>query len=799
MNDDTDIDKFKTEFLKIEKNNVLFKPKFHQKLFINKIIYDFKDKKKTDFLIGAIPRTGKTYIMAGIILDYVKMKKDTNQFYNFIIITPVPTETIDQYKDIFQSYWDFHKHKINFIAVQDKNIKIKTNYHNVFAISIQRLMKKDDKTDIEDIDFKGVDNNIKKYFDKIKFDILFLDEAHFCLSTYKSELIIDEITSKYSRISKEFKRIFITATFNKPINKYIIKNKLFWDLNDINKLKNIYFKFIDNNKIEAYNDFKDFCSKNIIFKDIINKTLEDFNINIKKTINDDDNQLYLELLLKDYKYYPKPILLTTIWNGLDKIFKEYNLAYGLNADFNMDLLFKLNKKREFVNYEQIKELLYYYLSIPRKKITIDDKEIDLNYIQQNYYKTYGILKRIENICDNKCRTLQNVKNISQLWFLPKGSNNGSIFYICVALLKLLKNDFESFFNNTVFIVCISKSDNRDIQDDLEKKYKNIKFIIGNTDVKGEINNIEKNTDKNIVILTNGRLQLGISLKNVDIVALFNNDKQSDRLYQMMFRSLTEIEDNTICKDNEYCSHKKYGFIVDLNPQRTIFMINYIIDNLNNNNKKTIEEQQRNIVELFNIDRDFFIGKYDDIHDLEKYTQELFNKMSIDYNNNFNYIKEFLKNKNIFDDKFIEKYKNFLLSFFFNNKKNKVKIQDISINIKLKKEEEHDVKKHDDKNEDISIEDLRLKALEITSHIINIIIILLLCNNKEKDCYLKPNTSSNNVFTNFKKNINQIKNDKELKDIFIYSINNNFYDSDNIKSIDDYIFTFIDDFINNYYK
>jgi|688.fasta_scaffold01748_24 hypothetical protein len=1005
LKNDIDIENFKSEYLKIDKNNLIFKPKFHQKLFINKIIHDISDKRKTDnkdFLIGAIPRTGKTYIMAGLILDYI-IKNFKDIYFNFLIITPAPSETISQYKEIFEIYYDFKKNNINFIAIVENNEKykknIKSDKHNIFVISIQRLIgekdedniidiidleknklksiseksisssskksvsddkksvsddkkldiddkksvsddkksvsddkkldiddkksvsddkksisddkksvsddkkldiddkksvsddkkfickpkeripvngecvndytylykkvnccyksipiKKDDliklikeKKDIPNINKKNKkeleeeyislyddfmmfnkkggakEPDIKKFFtiddNKILFDILFLDEAHYCLSTQKSEFIINEITNNYSRIPNELIRIFVTATFNKPIYKYKINNRLYWDLNDINKIKKINIKFNNNKELEAYNDFKTYCKENIIFKDIIDKTLKD-NFNITD-IDNEDSRLYFKLLLNDYKYYPEPMLLTTIWNNLDKIYKEYELAKDINADFNMDLLFNLDKKNKnkFINEEQLKELFHYYLGVPRKQLKINnEKTIELNYIQQNYYKTNGIIKRIENICNNNCRTLQYNKKISQLWFLPRGINGASIFYICIALLELLKNEFINFFNKTIFIVCLSKSDNKNKQKEIEELHKNVRFIIGtpkykDSSIKKQINNIEKeieydNSYKNIVILTNGRLQLGISLNNVDIVTLFNNDKQGDRLYQMMFRSLTEIIDDNICIENEYCSHKKYGFIVDLNPQRTIILINYIMDNLNINRKtKTISEQQKEIVELFNIDKDFFTGSYEKDSDIKKYTSELFSKMSVDYNIKYNYIKELLKEKNIIDNHFIDKNLNIILLFFSNKNKFKKLLEDRGIDIKKKL-------KHDDissnsssssssnsrsrsKKEDILLyEELRLKAIELLSHIINISTILLLCNDTDKNCYLYNNKYSDDIIEDFKNNMIYIKDNDELKDIFIYSINNNLYkdDKDKIIITDDLIFKFIDNII-----
>jgi len=956
LNDDNDIEKFKDEYLKIEKNknNLIFKPKFHQKIFINKIMHDIYDKRKEDnnnFLVGAIPRTGKTYIMAGLILDYViKNYNDTdNIYFNFLIITPAPTETISQYKEVFNDYYDFSKNNINFIAIENDNYKkdIKTNKHNVFVISIQRLIGRKDDEDIDEINenekkqqitikeskeeskdkskdkdsqekcipkeriyngncldgnkyvykknnccykrfplnkkeliekikqkkqisniekkspdelkeiylglyddiielkskiTKGGNkdiNNIKKYLSNIKFDILFLDEAHFCLSTQKSETVINEITENYARIPNNLIRIFVTATFNKPIDKYKINanNRLFWDLNDLNELRKIISKFNDNKKEEAFKDFKKYCDDNLKkdrFKEIIDKTLKDnFNIDIKadKLKEDDNSELYFKLLLNDYKYYPEPVLLTTIWNGLDKIYNEQKLAKGLSADFNMELLFNLNKEK-FVNEDQLKELFYYYLGVPRKEFKIKDEEnkekpLELNYIQQNYYKTNGIIKRIENICHNTCRTLQYKSIVSQLWFLPKGKANSSIFNICIALIKLLNQDFNSFFEKTMFIICLSNKSNK--EKEYSKIYKNIKFITGSSNkteggVKEQIKKFEKEANeagiyKNIVILTNGRLQLGISLNNVDIVCLFNNDKQGDRLYQMMFRSLTEIYDDKICNENNYCSHKKYGFIVDLNPQRTIFLLNYMIENMTNKKKEKEEDNKQKIVELFHIDKDFFIGNFDDENEIKKYTNQLFNKLSIDYNVKYNYIKELLNDKKFnIDDEFLIENKEILLNFT-NNSKIKEYIEKRGVpdiyKSKSSSKESKDEKSKEEKSKSKSSskenkeeknkkreeeikKELRNNILELISHIINISTILLICNHNDKDCYMynsNGNDGNNDIIKEFIMNINKIKENQELKDLFIYSINNNLYVNDENKTkYDEKIFTFIDNTI-----
>ena len=52
-----------------------FVPRFHQHLFIDKI-NNLLEKDKKNILVGAIPRSGKTYIMGGTILEFIKRNKN---------------------------------------------------------------------------------------------------------------------------------------------------------------------------------------------------------------------------------------------------------------------------------------------------------------------------------------------------------------------------------------------------------------------------------------------------------------------------------------------------------------------------------------------------------------------------------------------------------------------------------------------------------------------------------------------------------------------------------------------------
>ena len=71
-------------------------------LKINKLI----DEGEKNILVGAIPRSGKSYIMAGTILEYVKKQEQLypGKKIQFLLITPAPNETFGEYETIFNKY-----------------------------------------------------------------------------------------------------------------------------------------------------------------------------------------------------------------------------------------------------------------------------------------------------------------------------------------------------------------------------------------------------------------------------------------------------------------------------------------------------------------------------------------------------------------------------------------------------------------------------------------------------------------------------------------------------------------------
>jgi hypothetical protein len=225
----------------------------------------------------------------------------------------------------------------------------------------------------------------------------------------------------------------------------------------------------------------------------------------------------------------------------------------------------------FANEEQIKEMMRYYFGYPDK---------NEKYDKQTFYRTRGILPRIQKICLNTCRTLQPQHKTTQLWFLPLG--NGKIKNKTKALLNLFlnSNEFIDVKRNYHFFVAV------DVEDQTKKgRTMNGVTYMGNPhNIKTDIEEVEKAIKDgkikkdNLIILAGQRLQLGISLRNVDIVTLWNSISSADAIFQMLFRSMTEV-DVPPCKPNEYCDEKKFGFMVDMNPQRALTNVNLFTANI----------------------------------------------------------------------------------------------------------------------------------------------------------------------------------------------------------------------------
>jgi hypothetical protein len=751
------ISDFEQNYLEVLKS--VFIPRFHQELFIlkiNKLI----DNGEQNILVGAIPRSGKSYIMAGTILEYVKKQEALNpgKKLKILMMTPAPNETFGEYQSIFNNYIDFEQLGIDVITytgdVSLKKICGNKKRHCVIIISKQKLgwkagskaeklLEKDDVGEADAVEDVDVDEDIiekdgedadkditiiKQRITKLlganpDINVMFLDEAHFGMSTEKAKKIVDVLNNTIANTIK----IYVTATYNKPLQTYGVKSnsKLTWDMNDIKIMQTLTKDTINDNPIK-----RQFGS------DIYTEALEYY--------GDKNGETLIDKLKKEYAVYPKPYLITSLW---DKEFLNFEKLKIGETEYGWDMnkLFATTDDSDnFANVEQVKEMMRYYFGYPNKKD---------NYAEQSFYRTRGILPRIRNICLNECRTLQPQHKTTQLWFLPIGS--GKIKNKIKALIALFTlNEFKDVKQNYHFFAAV------DIEDKTKKgqTIDGVTYMDNPRNIKNEIETVEKEikngTNKkfkanNLIILAGQRLQLGISLRNVDIVTLWNSISSADAIFQMLFRSMTEVE-TPQCMQDEYCDQKSFGFMVDMNPQRAFTNVELFSANITKTLDNDSVQKYRQITDLINIDEDVLLDKYaDNESGRNKFVADLFNKLYASWNINVKDMKQIIS-KFSFDMTKLEALKSVFEKINTDKINTKTEIdakdEDEVFEPGKKKEKVGPNKQKKDKEQKEKEINLNEIATELITEFISLLNIFTLYADEGAKCILTDNKQANNQIT-----------------------------------------------------
>ena len=524
--DKTDLNKyfldFKQDIIKNKNNDwteiylsskETLKLRFHQELITQKTSNLIEEGNKS-FLWGCKCRSGKTYMIGGII----NKQYDKKNKLNCLIITPAPTETAPQFTDdLFNKYKDFDKFKIHHIEGSKMIDDIEIGNNNIFVMSKQLLQKYiNEKTIIK----------IKN----LKLDLIAFDENHFSGTTDLSK----DILKSYS--SKNTIKIYLTATYNKPLQEWNILSEcqMFWDIEDEQICKSI---LIDEDNLERLKEKHG--------EEYINKTIIHYN-SLGLSIND---------IFKCYEKMPELFLITNMFDSERyEIIKE-KLNKENKMGFCFDTLFGLNKAKTKFSFEnEVKTILRY--------ISGSQKETDGEKM---------IFTRINNICSE----IDTRNPFTQIWFLPPNNINE----ISLCLEKLMKEDN---ILKKYDVLCINRKNKelaKDIKDEINKK---------------EIEAREKGK-LGLILLAGNMITLGITLNLCDLVVLMNNAFSSDKVYQQMYRCMTEGE------------NKKVGFVVDLNISRLLnTCVNYKIYK----NEKSIDDKIKYLINnhLINIDIDMIFNK-----------------------------------------------------------------------------------------------------------------------------------------------------------------------------------------------
>jgi len=242
--------------------------------------------------------------------------------------------------------------------------------------------------------------------------------------------------------------------------------------------------------------------------------------------------------------------------------------------------------------------------------------------------------------------------------------------------------------------------------------------------------------------------------------------------------MTEVEVSP-CIPKEYCHEKRFGFMVDMNPQRT--HTNVQLFYANSSKKKDTDDIQkyRQITDLINIDEDVFYDKYgEDEERREDFEKEFKNRMyassDIDVENIKKTIRKFAFNmtkletlRAVFENINIDKGKK--------TEDEIIEKEDDEIISPGKKKEKIGEKKKTMKEKTINEKeiDLREKASEVISEFISLLNIFTLYDDKDTQCIL-TDASKTNSYNTVIDDIDVLKSlvykEEEKKDIFLKILN-----------------------------
>ena len=581
-----------------DKIKPILSPRLHQHMAIIKIQHAINNFKITGgnnkFLVGILPRGGKTYIAGGIV-SVLQPKR-------VVVLLGAKSETISQFtNDLFKFYQDFSDYEVVDVVEGSSEIEIDPSKKYIFVMSVELYKMQSTRKILQEL--KGGEN---------KADLFICDEAHLKQTTDKAIKELEEGTGALKsaeeedaeeksglaqldeKIARDVPVVYMTGTYIKPLTVFKIPDEhvAIWEYQDIQEGKNI----IDN---EQY--FKDNFPG--IYEEALAKCFS-------------YGETY-DTIQSMYRRFPNLYLLSTQFTDDAKAAFLKQSQGGEKVGFpTVTHLFQVKKdyspdKPEFppslwhtgfTNPVGMTRLIN-YLS-PSAEVVVPGQEV-VSPIQ-------SVMKRIDRISQRigdrlAFFTSQFVVH-SQLWFLPAMQGHPLIKRMSALAGVIFQS---SWYRKNFNVLAVSSSaDWSNIPGARDRSVKIGEGTFswacpsGRETLKACILREEASAraqGKGLVILAQNMLHLGISLTCVDIVVLLDAGEKVDERIQKMYRALTES------------TNKKGGFIVDLNYFRTVTAImNYQIQASKTRHKKEVyadsglKEAFNSIIETYSIDDDLNI-------------------------------------------------------------------------------------------------------------------------------------------------------------------------------------------------
>jgi len=452
--------------------------KFHQEFAIMNTI-DISQYYK-NILWGHIPRSGKSYIIAGTIY---KISINSDEF-NVLIITTAPNETKEQYLTIFNSYCQFEDFTVHYIEKENSIKKPKLTKKNIIICSKQFLQTKGVKED----KVKSI-----KWLKELKFSWRFIDESHNGGTTDLSKKVLEAYGNTEGVIS-----VYITATYMKPLQTFNIpiEATVLWDLEDVKLCQAI-------DKEESVDKLVAKYGNNVL--KVLAKSNKDY---IKE-----DYSLYptIEFMKFDFK--------NNVKNAIIENYKDTNTGFSTDSIFLLKYKeLKTNKKdietiNEFQDEEGVIKLMHAIFGKTEKNELFTTND------------TTSVFSEINKICKNgniNSRTFSNEDPLIVLAFLPCKLHNTPL------------NRLQETLSNLII--------KHNILPDYDVIYLNYKENSNKTSkeiINDALKNVKLANKKGLLVLSGLMCSLAVSLPKCDIVLMLNNTESYETYYQMIFRCMTE--------------------------------------------------------------------------------------------------------------------------------------------------------------------------------------------------------------------------------------------------------------------
>lgn len=381
---------------------------------------------------------------------------------------------------------------------------------------------------------KNDDTGIKKkQLKKLNFDACIFDESDFGSSTEKT---LQDILHFTKNIKNEFKiNIFASGTARKTRTFYNIPSECVynWDIEDECLMKTMPSEYCDNFKImtERHGEtFMEYFSKPHIDK--------------------------------DYSNCPSQILIQpSILNNMIKSIESYNIKYNTDFGYSISSLLSLKQSKSnknginFVEQFQLSDTDdgNEFLSTLLQKIISNDAN-DNNTIEK-------YIEKIQSKHMSRKTSKKDPKII--IVYLPTGNRKGEIDKLQKTFIKFLNdNELWSKYNLSYTNSNTSSSDSKCEFNDF---------------INNELEITKKNNKKGCILFLGRQGGRGITYNKCDVTISLDDGHNLDEQKQKNYRALTPSPDKTI------------GINVDLNIQRTYYMLLDTIRKFQNNNSKSYSE------------------------------------------------------------------------------------------------------------------------------------------------------------------------------------------------------------------